>query len=418
MSGVTVYFLENQEYYEKRANVYGYSDDATRWALLSRGVLEFLKLKIFVPDIIHCNDWHTGAVVNYLKTVYRTDKDLQDIASVFTIHNLHFQGNFDHKYVSELDYDDGKSPIASMLMARITKLNFMRRGILYADVVNTVSKTYAREILTPEYGEGLDKLLLEVREKLFGIINGLDYSEFDPSKDTLIEHNFDSTSLSLRKYNKIALQKEFNLPVDPEILTLGFVGRLDMMKGVDLMIKVMEHVLDNYPVQFVQVGGGDGQLIDAIKALKNKYPTKVAIHPYPNFTLPRLIFAGSDAIIYPSRFEPCGIVQIEAMRYGCIPIVRKVGGLADTVENFNSKAKTGNGFVFDTFDEFALYGEIVRAIELYTNKTLWKKLQINAMKSDYSWEFSAKEYEKLYSRALLFKNKRYKKPKSIEAAID
>ena len=405
--GVTIYFLENMEYYEKRANVYGYSDDSVRWALLSRGALEFVKLGFFTPDIIHSNDWHTGAVSNYLKTVYKEDENLTQVASLFTIHSLAHQGMFDHKHVSELDFDDGKSELAPLFSERITKQNFMKRGILYSDAVNTVSKTYSKEILTGEYGEGLDKLLLEVRSKMFGILNGLDYEEFDPATDSLIEQNYDIANMSLREENKKALQKEFDLTVDPTIPVIGISGRLDYQKGVDLTIRTMFQLLKDYDVQFLEVGGGDGGLAEQLQQLKQAFPNKVGIHPYPNFTLPRLMFAGCDLMLFPSRFEPCGIVQLECMRYGSIPIIRKVGGLADTVENFNSVTGEGTGFVFTEFNEFALFGQLARALEIYNNKTLWKKLQKNTMNADFSWNHSAAEYEKLYIRCLKLKKHPY-----------
>jgi starch synthase len=404
-TGAPTYFLENQEYYEKRANVYGYKDDPTRWALLSRGVLEFIKIGEFIPDVIHSNDWHTGIVPNFLRDIYKGDPVLGDIPSVFTIHNLRFQGVFDPKHVSELDYDDGKSPVAPFFDPRLNTQNFMRRGILYADAVNTVSKKYSREILTSEFGEGLDRLLLEVKGKLFGIVNGLDYEEFNPEKDNLIERNYSVGTLHDRRTNKRALQNEYDLPVNLDVPLFGFVGRLDWQKGVDLMINTLRHVLKDYDVQFVQVGGGDGGLTQMLYDLKKDFPDKVGIHPYSNFTLPRLLFAGCDCILYPSRFEPCGVVQIEAMRYGAIPIVRKVGGLSDTVENFDSLTKEGNGFVFTEFNEFSLFGQIVRALELFRNKRVWKKLQTNAMHTDFSWEYSAKEYERLYGRAISFRAK-------------
>ena len=404
-SNIPVYFLENMEYYEKRSNVYAYSDDSTRFVLLSRGVLEFLRRSDWVPDIINCNDWHTGSLPNYLRTVYKDNPVLKKIKTVFSIHNLSHQGAFDHRFVSEMDFDDGKSQPSPFFSERLPKLNFMKRGIMYNDAVNTVSKTYSREILTTEYGETLDKLLLEVKGKVFGIINGLDYGEFDPATDNLIEHNYDIDSLEKRALNKVALQREFDLPVDEEALLLGFVGRLDYQKGVDLIVNTLRQALPDYNVQFAQVGGGEGGLTQMLKDLKNEFPTKVGIHPYPNFTLPRMVFAGSDCFLVPSRFEPCGIVQLEAMRYGAIPIVRRVGGLADTVENFDTVKKTGNGFVFTNFNEYSLFGQIVRASELYKNKEIWRKLQVNAMESDYSWKHSAKEYEKLYDRAISFKHK-------------
>ncbi len=403
--GVTIYFLENQEYFEKRANVYGYKDDPTRFLLLSRGVLEFIRTKIFVPEVIHCNDWETGAVPNYLVTDYKKDPILENIYSIFTIHNLSYQGAFDHKHISDLDYDDGTSSIASLFSPRASTQNFMKRGILYADAINTVSKSYAKEILTPDYGEGLDQILLQLRSKLFGIINGIDYEEFNSATDSLIEKNYDINSLDYRKINKKALQKEFDLPTEEESLLIGYVGRLDHMKGVDLAINVLRNVMKEYDVQFVQVGGGDWGIVEMLQYFKKDFPEQVGISPYPNFTLPRLVFAGSDCIVYPSRFEPCGIVQIEAMRYGSIPIVRDVGGLSDTVENFDSLKETGNGFVFKEFNEYSLYGQLVRAIELFKNKKAWRKLQRNAMSSDYSWDYSAREYVKLYERAEMLKKR-------------
>lgn len=213
-----VYFLENREYYELRANVYGYADDPVRWALLSRGLLEFLSTcSDWVPDVIHTNDWHTGAVSNYLETSYKDVEKLQKVATVFTIHNLSYQGMYDHKNVSDLDYDDGKSPIANFFDSRLLRQNFMRRGIMYSDTVNAVSPTYAREIMRSEHGEGLDRLLTEVRSKVSGVLNGIDYSEYNPATDRLIPTNFDSYTLDKRVENKIALQREFDLKQDKNI---------------------------------------------------------------------------------------------------------------------------------------------------------------------------------------------------------
>jgi starch synthase len=412
-TGIITYFLENQEYYEKRANVYGYSDDSTRWALLSRGALEFVRTEVFVPDVIHCNDWQSGLLANYAKTLYKKDPIIEPLAFVFTIHNMTYQGMFDHHRVSELDYDDGRSLIPSFLSPRLNHINFLKRGILYGDVINTVSKTYAKEILTKEYGECLDKLLLELKGRLFGIINGIDYDELNPATDKMIEVNYDRDSTELRADNKRALQKEYDLPLRPDVPLFGFVGRLGFQKGVDLMIRTLRHLLQEYDLQFVQVGGGDGNLVDDLETLQRDFPSKVGVHPYPNFTLPRMLFSGCDLFFYPSRFEPCGVVQLEAMRYGAIPIVRKVGGLADTVENFDSATGKGTGFVFEQFDEFALFGQAVRAIEIYKNTELWKALQQNAMVQDYSWNYSALEYVKLYDKAFHFKSKKNPTDRSL-----
>ncbi len=410
--GAPVYFLENMEYYEKRANVYGYSDDPLRWALLSRGALEFIRhtdealldsVRDWRPDVIHCNDWETGHIPNYLKTVYKNDPHLRDISTVFTIHNLQYQGMFDHKNISEMDYDDGRSPIAPFFSDRLPKQNFMRRGIMYADVVNTVSPTYAKEILTPEYGEGLDRLLLEVRSKLFGVLNGIDYDEFNPKTDKLVAENYSVKTLDKRVKNKLALQEEFDLPQDEKTFVLGFVGRLAAQKGLDLIFQIMWPFLKNFDAQFVQVGGGSGKYIENLKKLKEKFPNKVGIHPMANFTLPRLIFAGSDVMLFPSKFEPCGITQLEAMRYGAVPIVREVGGLADTVEDFNSKTGEGTGFTFKGYDKWEFFAQVVRAYETFHYSEVWRSLQKQAMEADFSWTASARRYIELYNKALHFK---------------
>ncbi len=399
--GAPVYFLENMEYYEKRANVYGYSDDPLRWTLLSRGVLEFLKKSKWQPQIIHCNDWQTGIIPNYLKTVYNKDKKLLPLSTIFTIHNLTFQGMFDHRTIGELDFDDGRSQIASFFSQRLGKQNFMRRGIIYSDVVNAVSKTYAKEILTPEYGENLDRLLLEVRSKLYGVTNGIDYDELNPATDKLLDTTYDASHLGKRLQNKLALQREFDLPEDERAFAVGVVGRLSVQKGFDLLLEVLPHFLKEFgKAQFFQIGGGDSQFVDLLKKLKKDFPQQVGIHPLPNFTLPRLIFSGCDVVPFPSKFEPCGIVQLEAMRYGAIPIVRATGGLKDTVENFNPRENTGTGFVFTDYAPWPLFAKLVQAHELYQQPKVWTALQKRAMAADFSWEQSAKEYVDLYEKAI------------------
>lgn len=401
--GVITYFLENMEYYEQRANVYGYTDDPIRWALLSRGCLEFLKVSDWKPDVLHANDWHTGFVPNYLRTFYANDPNFVRVASLFTIHNLQFQGMFDHHATSELDSDDGRSQAASFFSPRLMKQNFMRRGIIFADAVNTVSETYALEILGPDYGEGLDKLLVEVRSKLFGVTNGIDYQEYDPKSDTLIKQTFDVNSLEKRALNKAALQKEFGLPQKEDVFLAGSVGRLVEQKGVDLINEVMWPFLKDFNAQLVVVGGGDQSYVEMFKRLQEAFPKKVGCHLMMNYTLPRMVFAGADTVLMPSRFEPGGIVQLESMRYGAVPIVRKTGGLADTVENLDTVKGTGTGFTFNDYDRWAFFAQLVRAYEVFQSKEVWRKLVLRAMEADFSWEHSAREYEKLYINAIQFR---------------
>lgn len=401
-----VYFLENMEYYEKRANVYGYIDDHVRFALLSRGALTFLKDSDWVPDVITCADWHTGHIPNYLRTIYSKDSRLSKIASIFSIHNIYFQGMFDHKFVSDLEYDDGKSPVAPFFSDTLKLQNFMRRGIIYSDIVNTVSENYAREILTTEFGEKLELLLQEVRTKLYGVLNGLDYSEFNPATDKIIYANYSKSNLGERVKNKLNLQREFNLPEDKDIPVIGMVGRLDEQKGLDILMPIIEVLLREHKVQFVVVGGGDSKYRTLLTDLQKKYPNQVGTHLTPNFTLPRHVFAGSDLFLIPSKYEPFGITAVEAMRYGAVPIVRKTGGLADTVQDYDPKEKTGTGFVFKAYDSLALYGSIVRALEIFKDPVAWSVLSKRAMSADFSWDASARKYVELYEKAIDFTKKR------------
>lgn len=399
-----IYFLENMEFYEKRANVYGYSDDPLRFALLSRGALEFLvNQNEWFPNVIHCNDWHTGLLPNFLKTLYSENRKLKEIATVFSIHNLRFQGVFDHRSVSDLDFDDGRSPVASFFSPRLLKQNFMRRGIIYADLLSTVSETYSREILTPEYGEGLDGLLKEVRTKMFGVLNGMDYEYFNPATDKIVFKNFTANDLKSRQENKAALQKEFNLSVCPSPI-LSVCGRLDEQKGLDLLLKVLPHILAEYPVQFIVMGTGDPKYRLFFTDLEKKFPQRVGSHLMANWTLPRKIYAGSDIFLLPSRFEPGGIAVMEAMRYGAVPVVRSTGGLADIVSDFDLEKNTGNGFSFKNYDERSLFGSIIRALENYKNKKVWPDIVKRAMKEDFSWRKAAEKYATLYQRATTFHN--------------
>ena len=395
---VPIYFLENMEYYEKRSNVYDYSDDPIRFTLLSRGGLEFLRRSDWIPDVINCADWHTGGLPNFLKTVYKEDPVLNKISTVFSIHNLFHQGAFDHRFVSELDFDDGKSPIAPFFSEKLSKQNFMRRGIIFADVINTVSETYSREIMTEECGEKLDDLLKEVRTKVFGILNGIDYQEINPTTDKLIPVNFSITNLKKRVENKIRLQKEFNLGVSPDIPILGMVGRLSEQKGIDLLFPFLETLLSEYNCQFIAIGEGEAKYRSFFEEITKKFPKKIACHLMFDLTLARHVFAGCDLFLMPSKFEPCGITQMEAMRYGAIPVVRKTGGLADTVEDFDPRKNSGTGLIFEKFSSHAFFGAIIRALETYKHKKIWWELIKRAMKADFSWEVSAKKYFELYNK--------------------
>ncbi len=403
---VTTYFLENQEYYELRANVYGYGDDPLRWALLCRGVLEFLKQdQTWTPDIIVAADWQGGFLPNFLKTVYKDDPILSKITTVFTIHNLYYQGMFDHRYVNEMDYDDGHSPIPAFEDDRLMKINAMRRGIMCADAVTTVSPTYAKEIMTKEYGEFMDELLKERRGVLAGILNGIDYEYWDPKHDPYLVHHFGPTTLETRLKNKKTLQERFNLPEDKNTFVIGIVSRLTKQKGFDLMKAITDTLLQELPMQLVLVGEGEGEFMDLFKELETKYPEKVAANLKFDTALPHLVYAGADAILIPSKFEPSGLTQMEAMRMGAVPIVRKTGGLADSVEDYNPNKESGTGFVFERFDPSSLMIALIRAFENYRDKKKWQGLQKRAMQQDFSWDRSAKEYVAFFERVIKFSKK-------------
>lgn len=399
--GVVNYFLENQEYYEKRGSVYGYDDDPARWAVLSRGTLEFIKnpKNDWVPDIIVANDWQGGLIPNYQKTEYAKDPIISKVACVFVIHNIHYQSIFDHKHVSEMDYDDGQSAIPAITDPRMLKINFMRRGIRFADMINTVSPTYAREITTEEYGELLEDLLRERRSHLTGILNGINYDNYNPETNPYVEYKYNSEDLEERAKNKKILQQKFNLPENKNAFVAGIVSRLSDQKGLDLVMQSIEPLVKNLDMQFVLVGTGDPKFINFFQELDKKHEN-VSTHLSFDGILPHIIYSGADVFLIPSKFEPCGLTQMEAMRYGCVPVVRKVGGLADSVTDHVSDKDPGDGFVFDNYDSVAFTSALVRAYTLFKYPKIWQGIQERAMNKNFSWEKSAKEYEKLFTRAL------------------
>ncbi|MCL5432387.1 MAG: glycogen synthase [Patescibacteria group bacterium] len=398
----TVYLLENMEYYEKRANVYGYNDDHIRFGLLSRGALEFVRTSGFEPDLIHLNDWHTGYLANYLREAYKNDPLLGKIALLFTIHNL-YQGIFDFAHASEMDADDGKGKLSGFFTDRFYKQNALKRGVIYSDLVNTVSETYAKEIMKEEFGSGLNNLFRELRGKVVGVLNGLDYREFDPVTDKLIKKNYSAGNLGARAENKVALQKEFSLEVNPDKPLMAFWGRLDTQKGIDLIQDVIRFVLEEFDVQLVVVGPAEPGQKDFFLDLEKKYPGRVGTHLMFDPILPRQLAAGADILLHPSRYEPGGIVAIEAMRYGCVPVVRATGGLADSVANYDPAKHTGTGFTFKSFNKESFLVALVRALETYRNRDDWKRLVKRTMEQDFSWNQVAQKYVDLYRRATDFR---------------
>ena len=400
---VKTYFLENREYYELRANVFGYRDDHIRFLLMSKGCLEWLMLEKekengWWPDIIHCNDWHSAYLIELAKRSPRYKNIFSDVKIVLTVHNFVYQGNFDFKYCNIEDRDDGKHALLPLLDPRMHTQNPLLRGILHADAISTVSSTHAKEVLTKEYGEGLHQVLQKRKSRLVGILNGLDTNTFNPKKDTSIKARFNLSNYeSARATNKAALQKLFKLPVKPESFLMGYVGRLAQQKGINLITSMLPHLLTEYPnIQLVVLGGGDETDRTKLMQLQSSFPSQIGLHLMPDFLMPRKVFAGADTLLLPSMFEPGGIVALEALRYGAVPIVRRTGGLNDIIVDFEPTNQSGNGFSFSSKTDWALYGAIVSALTTFQNKKVWSRLVENCLQADFSWEHVATEYQKWY----------------------
>jgi starch synthase len=406
---VQTYFLENREYYELRANVYGYKDDHIRFGLLSKGCLEWLYQTQMTgswwPDIIHVHDWHTAYLIDYLKRDPRYTGVFKNVPVFLSIHNFSVQGNYDYRYGPKDEFDDGKAPLEPMLSHKFQAQNPLKRGLLYADAINTVSPTHAVEVLTPQYSEGLDDALHAVRIKLTGILNGLDINQFNPKTDNRIKTKYDATTFEeARIKNKDDLQKAFGLQVDARRPLLAFTGRLYEQKGIDLILEVLPHLFEERPdVQVVILGSGNARYRLELTVLQKKFPGQLGLHLLPDFALPRKIFAGADMMLIPSLFEPGGIIALEALRYGCVPIVRRTGGLNDIIVDFNPNKKTGNGFSFNNIDAWSLFGAIIEALTIYKELELWKCLVKNCMIADFSWNHAATEYDTWYKRVLASK---------------
>jgi starch synthase len=401
---VKTYFLENREYYELRANVYGYNDDHTRFMLLSKGCLEWLLIqkekKGWFPDFIHCNDWHTGYFVDLARRNPRYLEVMNKVTIGLTVHNFMHQGNFDFRYCEPKDKDNGEAMLLPLLDEKLNRQNALLRAIKYSDAITTVSPSHAIEVLSSEYGAGLEKELQIGRDKLSGILNGLDMKEFDPATDPFIAKHFSKKNFEkARAKNKSVLQKEFGLPIEPKAFLVAYSGRLAEQKGVTLLIEAMTHLLAEYPkVQLIVMGGGEDSYREVMNNLAKEYPKQVGLHLLSNFQLPRKIFAGADAILLPSLFEPGGIVALEALRYGTVPIVRRTGGLNDVIEDFNPNTNKGNGFSFTNKDAWSLYGAVVMAMNTFNHEELWGKLVANCLSQDFSWEKAAKKYKAWYVR--------------------
>jgi starch synthase len=385
---IPVYLVENKHYFGTE-EIYP-QDELDRFLFFSLSIPSIISQLDFRPDIIHCHDWHTSLVPLGLK------KAKIALPCIFTIHNLAYQGSFDQQFFQ-------RSGLSSVWQEYIPadaprpSLNFMSQGILLADIVTTVSPTYASEILTPQYGEGLEQLLKYRRNELYGIVNGIDYEEYNPATDPYLERNYDSTTIETRVDNKLALQRKSGLPQNPDIPLFGMVSRLEEQKGIDLLLQAIDQFIVETRAQLVILGEGREHYHKLLVEAALKHPDRLSAFIAYDERLARLIYGGSDIFLMPSRFEPCGLGQLIAMRYGAIPVVRNTGGLADTVKDVAEG--NGNGFVFQNYTVLEILKAIKRAEESLYHRDEWQNLMRHNMKLDLSWKASARKYEEIYLRA-------------------
>jgi starch synthase len=416
-AGAPVYLVDNARYFGART-LSAYADDADAFIFYSRAALEWLKRPEvdWRPDVIHCHDWQTGLVPNWLATVYRDDPVFAQAASVFTVHRLSHQGIFGYRVLQVA----GIAEQGFLYHAAISDLgelvDLMGRGLFYADAITTVSESYAREIQTPEFGERLDPLLRDRSEQLFGILHGIDTSEYDPATDASIHTPFDGHRLDRRAANKAALQRMCGFEVRADVPLLGMISRLTATKGLDLLTEILDPLMANLDFQLVIMGVGDPEYHALLSDYAQRFAGRMALHLTFNDAIEHQIFAGADMMLMPSQVEPCGLGQMVAMRYGCVPIVRAIGGLADTVEPYAPRLQRGTGFTFLPYDAMALYTAIVRAVEVYRHPEYWQAIQRRCMARDSSWAESAAQYARVYAWARAHRRETQRAPFDLRAA--
>ena len=395
---VTYYFIDN-EYYFKRDSLYGHGDDGERFSFFCRAVLDIIPYLNFVPDVIHSHDWHTGMVGFLLKEQYRHMPVYQSIKSVFTIHNLQFQGVFPRSVMHDLlMFDDRYFHVDQLEF--YGNISFMKGGLIAADKITTVSETYKHEIQDPFYGHQLDGLLQALSYKLEGVVNGLDLAVYSPDVDEHLVANYSSDTIDEKLVNKQALQEEFGLEVRDDVPIVAMITRLSEQKGIDLVQHVF-HEMMAHDAQFILIGSGEEEYESFFAHMEYVYPSKVRAYIGFNEALARRLYAGADLFLMPSLFEPCGLSQLIAMSYGTLPLVRETGGLNDTVIAFDETQDVGTGFSFANYNAHEMLFIYEKALTLYhDDKKVWYNLVGNAMSGDYSWNQSALRYEQIYRELL------------------
>ena len=396
---LAIYLLRCPQLYDRSGVYTSDTDEHLRFILLSRAAIEMCQHMGFAPDIFHCHDWHTSLIPLYLKTRYSWDRLFHNTRSVLTIHNIGYQGVFNADILPDLGlrHETDKLHQGDLGSGMI---NFLRTGVLYADLLTTVSPNYAKEILGPEYGMGLEDILQHRRHSLVGILNGVDYKEWNPASDPLIPHTFDKRRIAGKKKNKLALMKELNLDCGDDMPLIGMVTRLTGQKGLDLVEQVVPEMMMQRRFAMAILGSGEPHYEHFFSWLQHRYRDRVCFYRGFNNKLAHEIEAGSDMFLMPSLFEPCGLNQMYSLRYGTVPIVRRTGGLADSVQQFDPSSGTGTGIVFNDYNASALGWAVNFALDLYPKKTTWRKLMRNGMSMDYSWEQQGKHYIDIFYQLL------------------
>lgn len=397
-----IYFINNKKYFSCHLPLlYDSGYENAKFLLFNLAALHLLELINFQPDLIHCHDWQTG-ILPYLlrkKLRFKNHPFYQKIATLFTIHNLTFQMGKNWWEIPFEKKDNGRKTLPLFNDPELENINFAKRGIIYADLINTVSERYAKEILTPEFGQGLERILKKREEDVFGIINGIDYKVHNPVFDKNIWHNYDWNSLDKKKKNKLELQKMVGLEQREDIPLIGLASRLTEQKGFDLIQETM-WVLAKLKLQIVMVGDGEKEYIKYFKKKAKEYSHKLELCTPFSEEMESKIYAGSDIFLLPSHFEPCGISQLKSLRYGSVPIVHRTGGLSDTITDFNPQTGEGNGFTFPDYTREDFLIALTRALENYKYPQVWTHLTWRAMQESFSWELPAKKYVELYEKAI------------------
>lgn len=394
-SDVNIYFIDCPHFYHRNTIYTMDPDEGERFIFFSRAVLETIQQQKWSPHVIHCNDWQTGLIPVYLQHNYAWDAGcFGKTTSLLTIHNIGYQGRFypGLTYHAELPLEEC-APGSSLEF--YDTFSFLKSGIVYTDVINTVSERYAREIQTPEYGHGLDGLLSHRSKDLFGIVNGIDYTVWNPDTDPLIPSNYSPSDLSGKLMNKKMLLERMGLPFSEQTPVVGIISRLVSQKGFDVLIESMFHLLQQN-LQFIILGSGDRRYEDFFRIVAETFPQKVGLWLGYNEELAHQIAAGCDMLLVPSYYEPCGLTQLFCLKYGTVPVVRHTGGLADTVKDFDTTTEIGTGFVFKEYSSVALYHAMRRALDVYKNPSLWQKIMLQGMEQDFSWKVAAEKYVQLY----------------------